>query len=376
MPDLPNTRFLTCHLFHLPEPCCDFQLYGFVVSAERRMTVPDNSDWRPNMIKAGSMDSSHHRVSLDITHMQPVGEDEVDPDDLYGIPERMHHNRTLSRVLDSPQDRAMARSNNGFPHPDDQSEQPGNSYLAGNESHLQISQNPLDTMITHLSKGRTLPEISPNTMIANLAEDYSHVSQSVQGDVIATQGLPAPDPSQHYIRLSRESARRLEQRGAPDWAASDDGVHVYCQCNFNHEEGKMVQCSYCKSWQHDHCYGYISSVLPDDHAHVCYRCLFAQDDITRLRQLENLALARRCLGLLYGLKPPSTQAELKRRLHIYDGDTVAKLVQRLKKEGFLQPVLPVKGNALVRSNSPAQAEKRQRLYGNPMSLIGHCVRGI
>lgn len=173
--------------------------------------------------------------------MQPVGEDEVDPDDLYGIPERMHHNRTLSRVLDSPQDRAIARSNSGFPHPDDQSEQPGNSYLAGNESHLQISQSPLDTMITHLSKGRTLPETSPNTMIANLAEDCSHVSQSVQGDVIATQGLPAPDPSQHYIRLSRESARRLEQRGAPDWAASDDGVHVYCQCNFNHEEGKMVR---------------------------------------------------------------------------------------------------------------------------------------
>lgn len=173
--------------------------------------------------------------------MQLVGEDEVDPDDLYGIPERMHHNRTLSRVVDSPQDRAIARSNNGFPQLGDKSEQPGNSYLAGNESHLRIPQSPLDTMITNPSKGRILPETSPNTMIANLAEDCSHVSQSVQGDVIATQGLPAPDPSQYYIRLSRETARRLEERGAPDWTASDDGEHVYCQCNFNQEEGKMVR---------------------------------------------------------------------------------------------------------------------------------------
>lgn len=84
----------------------------------------------------------------------------------------------------------------------------------------------------------------------------------------------------------------------------------------------QVQCTYCKNWQHDHCYGYISSVLPDADAHACYRCLFAQDDPTKLRQLENLALARRCLWLLYGPNPPSTQAELKRRLRMLSAAVV------------------------------------------------------
>ncbi|CAL8580240.1 hypothetical protein XPA_005970 [Xanthoria parietina] len=322
MPDLPNTRFLTCHLFHLPEPCCDFQLYGFVLSSERRLTVPDDSDWRPNFIKAGSMDSGHHQVSLNITHMQLVGEDQVNPDDLYGIPERMHYHRTMSRVVDSPQDRAKVRSNDCFPLFGDKSEQPGISYPAWNEGGIHIPPNPLDTLGSNPSKGRTLPETSPSTIIANLTKGCSHVSQSVQDDFIATQRLPAPDPSQHYIRLSRETARRLEERGAPDWTASEDGEHVYCQCNFNQEEGKIVQCTYCKNWQHDHCYGYISSVLPDADAHACYRCLFAQDDPTKLRQLENLALARRCLWLLYGPNPPSTQAELKRRLRMLSAAVV------------------------------------------------------
>ncbi|KAL8855117.1 MAG: hypothetical protein Q9221_000023 [Calogaya cf. arnoldii] len=304
--------------------------------------------------------------------MQLAEEDEVDYDDLYGIPERMHHNRTVSRVLDTPNDRLKGHSSNSFPHVYEESEQSSNSDYAGNESYLQIPQSPLDPTTMNPSASRTLPETFANTTMALLSEDCSHVSQSVLDDVVATQRLPAPDPSQHYMRLSRETARRLEERGAPAWVASDDEDHVGCHCKFNEREGRMVQCRYCNNWQHDHCYGYISSVLPDDHAHACYRCLFAQDDIAKLRQLEDLALGRRCLWMLYGSNPPSTQAELKRRLQVNDRGTVAKLVHRLKEEGFLQPASRVEGNKLIRSDSPAQAEKRQRLYGNPMSLVVHC----
>lgn len=173
--------------------------------------------------------------------MQLVGEDQVNLDDLYGIPERMHYNRTLSRVVDSPQDRAKVRSNNCFPLFGDKSEQPGIGYPAGNKGGIQIPQNPLETLVSNPSKGRILPETSPSTMIANLTKDCSHASQNFQDDVIATQRLPAPDPSQRYIRLSRATARRLEERGAPDWTASEDGEHVHCQCNFNQEEGKIVR---------------------------------------------------------------------------------------------------------------------------------------
>ncbi|KAL8650458.1 MAG: hypothetical protein Q9226_005136 [Calogaya cf. arnoldii] len=215
-------------------------LYGFVVSAERCMSLADNSDWRPKMIEAGSMDSLHHRVSLNITHMQLAEEDEVDYDDLYGIPERMHHNKTVSRVLDTPNDRMKAHSNNSFPHLYEESEQSSNSDYAGNGSHLQIPQCPLDPMTMNPSTSRTLPDTVANTTIGLLSEDCSHVSQSVLDDVIATQRLPAPDPSQHYIKLSRETARRLEERGAPGWIASDGEDHVCCQCKFNEREGRMV----------------------------------------------------------------------------------------------------------------------------------------
>ena len=53
-----------------------------------------------------------------------------------------------------------------------------------------------------------------------------------------------------------------------------------------------------------------------------------------------------------------------------DEDDVAKLVHRLKEEGFLKSV---KGHKLIAAESPSQAEKKERLYGNPMSFIVDCV---
>ncbi|KAI4131269.1 MAG: hypothetical protein LQ338_001294 [Usnochroma carphineum] len=103
MPDLPETRFLTCHLFHLPDLSCDLRPYGFEASSDKVMAVESSSDWRPKTIEAGSVDSGHHRVSLNITHMQRVGEEDAGSDNLYAIPDKMLHNTILSRVTGTPQ---------------------------------------------------------------------------------------------------------------------------------------------------------------------------------------------------------------------------------------------------------------------------------
>ncbi|KAI4208421.1 MAG: hypothetical protein LQ348_000187 [Seirophora lacunosa] len=110
MPDLPGTRFLTCHLFHLRDSACDFHRYGFETSNEKVMVMEDSSEWRPKTVEAGYVDSGQHRVSLDITHMQRVGEEDAQSDHLYTIPDKMLHNRVLSRLTGSPQANLVSSS--------------------------------------------------------------------------------------------------------------------------------------------------------------------------------------------------------------------------------------------------------------------------
>ncbi|KAL8907424.1 MAG: hypothetical protein Q9171_005866 [Xanthocarpia ochracea] len=234
MPDLPETRFLTCHLFHLPDPRCDFRLYGFVASAERVMSVPDNSDWRSKTIEGGAMDSGYHR------HIQLVGEEEVDPNDLYSIPEHMRHNRTLSRVFDTPKDQIGRHSNNSSINAWNRRV---SGHVAGTRDDLQVPQSPLDALPASRSEGPTVPEASSDTMITNQSHNCLYVSQSVPDAVSATQelvGLPRPIQTQHRMELLRCWVRHLKKRAAPGWKVSVDGKHVHCQCKFNEREGEMV----------------------------------------------------------------------------------------------------------------------------------------
>ncbi|KAL8653204.1 MAG: hypothetical protein Q9210_002246 [Variospora velana] len=187
MPDLPGTRFLTCHLFHLRESSSDFHRYGFKSSGEQVMVMEDSSEWRPKTVEAGYFDSGQHRVSLDITHMQRVGEEDAQSDHLYTIPDKMLHNRVLSRITGSPQ--------------------------AG----LASSSLPQT-----LLQGRSEPPVP-------------------------TQEVTAPSrakmPGNNSMQLSQFWAERLKRRASkrPSRDESTGGILVDCQCHHSKDEGEMVR---------------------------------------------------------------------------------------------------------------------------------------
>ncbi|KAL8695143.1 MAG: hypothetical protein Q9218_000311 [Villophora microphyllina] len=234
------------------------------------------------------------RVSLNITHMQLVGEEESHPEDLYGIPDNMLHNRTVSRVTDTPQSSGYQRSES-------------------NPSHANLTDD-LDSVHDEISQNLT------------------HISDSM----IATQRLPSQSQQDRPVkkmRLSWSWAQRIENKSVqyPVPEVDMDAHVVHCQCGFAREEGEMVsmhilrevgvvltkcykqvQCSFCNTWAHLHCYGYLSQEFPEVHA--CYRCLFESYDDARLGELQDLALTRRCLWMLYGHDPPQNQAGLARSL--------------------------------------------------------------
>ncbi|KAL8723071.1 MAG: hypothetical protein Q9225_000542 [Loekoesia sp. 1 TL-2023] len=232
--------------------------------------------------------------------MQLFGEEEPNSDDPYAIPNVMLHNRQLSRVTGSPQGGATDCSSDVSPN-------------------------------TNVSR-------SSRAVHGQASKEKKQVPRSRSDPLIATQKLPSLQKERptNEMQLSRAWATRLEKgRGFKGLlgGGSKERELIHCQCNFSEEEGEMVsrvllkstnqrlllsdqlnqvQCGFCYTWQHTHCYGYGPEEVPETHA--CYSCLFQDVDTPRLAELKDLALTRRCLWLLYGHAPPKSQAELAKAL--------------------------------------------------------------
>ncbi|KAK4891724.1 hypothetical protein LTR27_009732 [Elasticomyces elasticus] len=114
-----------------------------------------------------------------------------------------------------------------------------------------------------------------------------------------------------------------------------DNDTTLCQCGYEKEEDEMVQCGYCKTWQHLPCYGYTDADdprLPEDH--TCYQCLLGDEEKVTLNKLRELAMTRRAMdfALQHGLK---TQGEFAADLELTSADA-QKLYKYLTREsGFI-----------------------------------------
>lgn len=137
----------------------------------------------------------------------------------------------------------------------------------------------------------------------------------------STRGSHAPQklrllPAMHkQLQRSRRQLKKSALKLAtPSLPGSSVSHWILCQCGHNSEEGAMVrgpmlsaaitladsyfqvQCSYCETWQHLHCYGFTDNEdrrLPDQHA--CYRCVIGTTDQKLMAILQELVLKRRAM---------------------------------------------------------------------------------
>lgn len=158
------------------------------------------------MISNAGDTAYHCRVSLNITHMQLVGEEEPHADELYGIPDRMLHNRKLSRVTGSPQ--------------------------RGSSEYDGASLNK---------------DMSNCISLCEVFEDNSfQTAQSPTPSLIATQRLPSQQSKRPMLemQLCRPWFARLEQRRVSRGLGAREGdkrYPVHCQCNLSKKVGAMVR---------------------------------------------------------------------------------------------------------------------------------------
>ncbi|OCK84967.1 hypothetical protein K432DRAFT_439681 [Lepidopterella palustris CBS 459.81] len=109
---------------------------------------------------------------------------------------------------------------------------------------------------------------------------------------------------------------------------------VVCQCGWNEEEDDMINCSFCDTWQHLHCYGYRGSDDPRiAKVHACYQCLLQDKEMPLLRELKDLALLRRGVHIIRA-QGYSNDREFSSALHC-DLQTASRLATHLRKQGYL-----------------------------------------
>ncbi len=148
------------------------------------------------------------RVSLNIDHVHLVDEATPQPDDVYGIPDKLHHNRTMSRITGSPQ---AATSNNSSP----------DGKAPRVEDNLRQNGRTTDDQLLQAGTSIALEELP-----------------------VATQPAPVVSPEQpdYNARLGRNWAARLERRASKRPVREGrDGRSVHCQCCCSEEEGILVR---------------------------------------------------------------------------------------------------------------------------------------
>ncbi|KAK0338258.1 hypothetical protein LTR59_002932 [Friedmanniomyces endolithicus] len=142
----------------------------------------------------------------------------------------------------------------------------------------------------------------------------------------ALSPMKAQKLNKERSRLQQQALALVKQARSKSWR----GHAVWCQCGHQNEEGDMVQCGYCRMWQHLPCYGYMNSDdprLPDEH--VCYQCMLGAEEKLTLHKLQDLAMKRRVMGfaLQHGLK---TQVE-------FAHDLAQQLYDYIKSSEFVTP---------------------------------------
>ncbi|PIA94498.1 hypothetical protein CB0940_08124 [Cercospora beticola] len=130
------------------------------------------------------------------------------------------------------------------------------------------------------------------------------------------------------------------------------GDVVLCQCSHAEEENELIQCSFCSTWQHLHCYGFTGSDdprIPDEHA--CYECLLGDNDTGLLAALRDLALKRRAISFALQRGLPGRPEQLASLMDL-SVETAGKLLGHLMEEGLVVHALDAKALKLGTAKQP------------------------
>ncbi|KAF2812571.1 uncharacterized protein BDZ99DRAFT_496961 [Mytilinidion resinicola] len=181
------------------------------------------------------------------------------------------------------------------------------------------------------------------------------------------------DGRRNSLLPPRENASSKRRRSASVDLTGEKDI-TSCQCGWDQDEDDMINCSFCDTWQHLHCYGYCGSDDPRiPVVHACYNCLLQDKEAPRLPEMRDLALQRRGMHIIEK-QGYTNDRDFSAALRS-DLQTASRLFNHLRKQGYVVPVPGPRKKGSKPKYTAATAEpifaQMMREYFDPMTKVSH-----
>ncbi|KAI8935207.1 hypothetical protein NX059_007797 [Plenodomus lindquistii] len=355
LPALPEERYLRVEISYADNRPAEYFAPGFEEPVRDIVRFPSNEDWEQTTINAGLVYTGHHAFSLKGSCLS-----RTNPDIDNVLPSFQQYPTETSKLDNVELDlggRArrveLRRRKNSMPKAIEK--QDVTSALRDNDNRelrnmLQPSPEPSSTQATQPAP-RQQSGHSTATETTKLA-----FAQTVIDRADRARDLTLPPRGATQIRTVHEH---------------DDTVIIDCACGYSEEEGDMILCQFCYTWQHTHCMGYLGkgdARIPS--VYLCYGCLLIDDEQGLIQQSEQ-AVQRRALWLLQQTSFENAQAFGKA---INYTEHEANVVIRTLQQHSLLKKATRRSKWQVALNTATDAQQRlSNIYRNPALGIEHCL---
>ncbi|GAB7340361.1 hypothetical protein MBLNU457_6806t1 [Dothideomycetes sp. NU457] len=396
LPFLPKQRYLRLELETASETDFDYRQAGFVRSDHGKYVWPQAQGWTRSTQTYRPFESGTERMSLQLCHMiHERATQNFIPDDIHfgsSPPEdtapahnqpdaHSVHDRTPSTVIEGDLAIHVAAS------------------AVQREDPSPIAEPPAEEESTWLGPVEGTQGSAQSVAAVQMRSGLQHMVQeenvgfydaptqpAFRIDDAATQqpGMAAPEvePFRFGAITKSGTSRGGKQNTKEEIAKNAQQRRIICACGYDHPEGDMLQCHFCKTWQHLHCYGFVN--ITDSRRpkiHICYDCILYEPEAHLIPTLSDLAVKRRAVYILRNLPGYSTAADLACMLHL-DDKRAGQISNYLRKKKFVLDAPESHSKGFGKSGKPryviskhedATKAIHEELI-NPMSLIKHCYR--
>ncbi|KAF2841956.1 DNA-binding protein [Patellaria atrata CBS 101060] len=434
LPDLPDSRFLKMHLFYTEDCDPTYEPHGFQPSMNNSILFPQSNEWHKQVQSCGSMDAGFHVVSLKVSHLlnsQPAKRtrEEVTCD---AIPNDLPYKDKADRQDAIDIEMLDQLTLDEAPTPNTASEDAETCGKTRQEHSEQVTQDDFDANMVDesalISKSpNEAPKESaviqpPSAQVDSLKDlsDEAQDSTQLTEDLAMREGLrrmllssPEPqslEPTQPLETQTRNlqseperefagSALRLSQRVldelnslklkrprrfSPVPSSRMRAVPINCEdkidceCGSAEEDDDMINCEFCDTWQHLHCYGYRGAKDPRiPKLYACYKCILGKE-LPLLHEMKSTALLRRGMRILeaHGYNNDRDFAkELK-----CNAQVAADVASHLRRKGYLVATSGSKHKNFNKRGLPKfhavlpETDRFSRMleeYFDPMAKVAH-----
>ncbi|KAI7277651.1 hypothetical protein KC345_g6496 [Hortaea werneckii] len=433
LPNLPEKRFVSMELFYLPGMSNDHKPDGFRVSENDTVVYASAKGWQRHVEKLHDLRSSFHRSELKIVSLTSSatrdnievpfpkalcydhpssthkyidltnGDQETytpgeakDTSEIAtlspptSIPARDLQEPMMTPLLDQQIEKSGIFTEGAVRHelrPRNHKQHLCNRASSSNASQprsfsaLSRMKHEFEGMMRSetMSQGDTQSQYfcPPQVFASNSKCPPSKLNATIP-PVAKLEFCLIPSKASEIARDAHRLRKHARELAKSEGKKTKKGHILLCQCGLKEEEGDMVQCETCHTWQHLPCYGFTGLDDPRLYdKHTCYHCLLADDKTDSFAALQRLVQKRRIMHFIiqHGVR---SQTELVDDIRM-PVDVAGPIYQMLKSAGYFVPATGSHKAEYKKTGKPLfvavrdgpNYEKMLTTLFDPLTLIAH-----